>query len=333
LSNWRSLADLIDVEEFEEALGIVVVTHNGIEDIARCPLPSHAGEDKNPSFSINKDKKLFNCFACGVGGTLLTLVMQVKNCSYEDAYNFCRKCANVQSENKVDLLSKLDRILQGSRAKQFESVMPIYNESILDKWNESCSFYEDRGINEETISLLKLKYNPEHVRGGHIGPAAIIPHFWKKRLVGYQERWLGDRPKNVPKYTNSKDFPKKDTLYNYDNITLGDVIVVESAMTVAYLVSNGYQAVATFGASVQDEQIRLIKNLCSVGCRVFVSFDNDHAGKSATNRIVQQLKSTVPLFVVASDGKEKGDLNDLTPDEVASRIETALPWWATQRTT
>lgn len=329
--NWNAIKDSIDVSELEAALNIDVISTSGSEDVARCPLPSHSGMDRNPSFSINREKKLFNCFTCGKGGTLLMLVEDIKMCSKEDAYAFCRLyTSGLQTGSGDALISRLESLLHGD-SKKSESILPFYRSAILEPWiNDvpNTDFFHSRGIEPDAISLLKLGYDSKHTRGSYVGEAAIIPHFWQGRLVGYQERWIGNRPANIPKYTNTKDFPKGTTLYNYDNIKSGDdIVVVESAMTVAYLLSMGVPAIATFGASVQAEQIRHIKNLCSVGSRVLLSFDNDAAGFKATDKVVSQLKNTVPLFIIPPPDQEKGDLNDLTPDEVSCKLDQARPWW------
>lgn len=259
------------------------------------------------------------------------LVEDIKMCSKEDAYAFCRlHTSGLQTGSGDALISRLESLLN-AESKEKSNVLPFYKSAVLDSWADSASdtnFFYSRGINSDVISLLRLGYDPKHQRGSYVGEAAIIPHFWQRRLVGYQERWIGDRPSNIPKYTNTKDFPKGTTLYNYDNIKSGDdIVVVESAMTVAYLMSMGVPAIATFGASVQPEQIRHIKNLCSVGSRVLLSFDNDAAGSKATGKVVSQLKNTVPLFIVPPPDQEKGDLNDLTPDEVSYKLSQARPWW------
>lgn len=332
--NYAVISQSIDIDQFESALGIIVVTRNGKEDIARCPLSTHSGTDRNPSFSINRSKKLFNCFACGRGGTLIDLVSDIKNCSFEEAIAFCRTYSlSIQTNSGPALIERIENLLNSQKIKNEEHSIPVFSKNLIKPWIDSVkktNFFLNRGISTETISLLLLGYDSQHQRGSYTGPAVIIPHIFEKKLVGYQERWI-DAPSNIPKYTNTKDFPKKSTLYNYDNIEDGhDIIVVESAMTAAYLMTLGYSAIATFGASVQQEQIRLIKNLCSVGNRVILSFDNDEAGRNATKRVINQLKNTIPLFVVDPPERDKGDLNDLTLDEVSSRISQASPWWATK---
>jgi len=332
--NYAVISKSIDIDQLESALGIDVITRNGEEDIARCPLSTHSGADRNPSFSINRNKKLFNCFSCGRGGNLIGLVSDVKSCSFEDAIAFCRTYSlSLQTNSGSALTERIENLLNSQKMETEEPAMPVFSKNLIKPWSdnvEETDFFLNRGISLDTSSLLLLGYDSKHQRGSYVGPAVIIPHIFRKKLVGYQERWI-DAPSNIPKYTNTKDFPKKSTLYNYDNVEDShDIIVVESAMTVAYLATLGYSAVATFGASVQQEQIRLIKNLCSVGSKIILSFDNDEAGRGATKRVVNQLKNTVPLFVVDPPEQSKGDLNDLTPDDVAARINQASPWWATK---
>jgi len=332
--NYAVMSQSIDIDQLESALGIDVVTRNGEEDIARCPLSTHSGNDRNPSFSINRNKKLFNCFACGRGGTLINLVSDVKSCSFEDAVAFCRTYSlSLQTNSGSALAERIEKLINSQKMEIKEPAIPVFSKNLINPWVENLEetdFFLNRGISLEVSSLLLLGYDSQHQRGSYVGPAVIIPHIFRKKLVGYQERWI-NAPSNIPKYTNTKDFPKKSTLYNYDNVEDDhDIVVVESAITVAYLATLGYSAIATFGASVQQEQIRLIKNICSVGNKIILSFDNDEAGRNATKKVVNQLKNTVPLFVVDPPDQDKGDLNDLTPDEVSYRINQASPWWATK---
>lgn len=49
----------------------------------KCPIPGH--EDSSPSFSINKEDKLFNCFGCNKSGSVIDLTMHLNNISFIDA--------------------------------------------------------------------------------------------------------------------------------------------------------------------------------------------------------------------------------------------------------
>lgn len=56
----------------------------------RCP----AHEDTHPSASINRQKGLWHCHACGAGGGVIALVQALDGGSYQDA---CRVLENVST--------------------------------------------------------------------------------------------------------------------------------------------------------------------------------------------------------------------------------------------
>lgn len=325
-----SLQGTLDIDLLEDALDIDVIKKSGNEDICRCPLPSHNGMDSNPSFSINRTKLVYNCFACGIGGNVIDLVARILNVDYDQAYRFCKTYED-GSSNAISFGERLDRIFASQQQKRTSpEPIPRFNKSILKDWTtDYCPYFESRGIHKTTQDRFALGFDPNHQRGNYVGPAAIIPHFFEGNLVGYQERWIdNDRPKNIPKYTNSKGFPKGETLFAYDEAAVGNntqsVVVVESAITAIYLYQLGYTAVATFGAQVTDEQIRLLR---SFSWGVILSFDNDHAGQSACDMVCNRLRKTIPVHVIGLSGAEKEDLNDLNGFQVRDLIENAKPWF------
>jgi len=149
----------------------------------------------------------------------------------------------------------------------------------------------------------------------------IIPHFWNQELVGYQERWLSeDRPKNVSKYTNTNNFPKKETIFNWDRAVLNaregkPVVVVESCMTTIRLHDIGITSVATFGASVSPFQVSLLGSLPEV----ILSFDNDVAGKRAAQKLQDKLMDYTLVRLLPCPDGFKSDLADM-PDETVRSL-------------
>lgn len=323
----------LDVDLFEDAISLDVVKQMGDEDICRCPLPSHNGYDANPSFSFNRAKLIYNCFACGVGGTIIDLVARINDLDYEDAYRFCRGLDDHTAgmDNPFAFGERLSTIFDEKTQQNNEQPLPRFSKSILKDWvSDYCDYFENRGINKDSQDKFILGYDPNHQRGDYVGPAAIIPHFFQGHLVGYQERWINDsRPSGIPKYTNTKGFPKRETLFGYDNVaTSGNikspVVVVESALTAIYLDQLGYQSVATFGAQVTDTQISLLRPF-SWG--VILAFDNDSAGRNARDLVGNRLRKTIPVHILPEFGQEKSDLNDMNSKEVEEIIENARPWF------
>ena len=327
------LKTTLDVDLLEDALEIEVIKEMGSEDICRCPLPSHDGYDANPSFSLNRDKLVYNCFACGVGGTIIDLVARVKNLDYEEAYQFCRTYLDqtLGKDNPFAFGERINEIF--SRDKQSSSIfkpLPRFNKSVLKDWLvEYPEYFESRGISRKSQDKFLLGYDAFHKRGDYVGPAAIIPHFFEDMLVGYQERWTEeDRPKNIPKYTNTKNFPRGETLYGYDLIVAGNndqpIVVVESALTAVYLDQIGFPSVATFGAQVTDEQIRLLR---AFSWGVILAFDNDEAGRNARDLVGERLRKSISVHILPEYGSEKSDLNDFSEEEVVEIMQKAKPWF------
>jgi DNA primase len=330
--DYNDIKDTIRVEEVEDALGIKVVSRSGKEHTAHCPLPSHIGSDRNPSFGINVDLRVYNCFGCGDGGNLLRLVVAILGCSNDEALTFLAQYSDFVEEDETEtFINQLDK-WQNRKPERItrDEELPILNEgSIIPFVGQELVYFRQRGISDTVSHQQRLGYDYRRQRGSHCSAAAIIPVYFRGYLVGFQERWIDhgkvDFPDWIPKYTNSKEFPKKQILYNYDNARgrgldgSEPTIVVESALSACTLMSYGYNAISTFSASLSDQQIKLLREFAWIE----IGFDNDKAGKEALKKSVKALADhTMVNILNVPEGK---DLGDMTEDEVASVIENSVP--------
>lgn len=338
---YKDLIDSIRLDEVLDALGIVVGQITKGEHWSSCPLSTHPGSDVSPSFSINEDSLLFNCFVCG-GGPLPLLVKDVETLdSWDAAVSWLLPYSDGETDTDEGHMKQLERYFEERNhptapRRQRSVEMPFYSPRILERMEYARPELLAKWhiTQPETIVHHGIRVDPEHTRvfakGEYTGPALVIPHFFGGKLVGYQERWLDDdRPKGIPKYTNSDDFPRAETLYGWDD-ALEDagletpVVVVESAMTRARLWELGYVSVATFGASVSDQQIRLLRALPAV----VLATDNDpdyfdnkgklRRGAGAVNleKTADSLTDFIPVEILPPVAKEKGDLADIEEEEV-----------------
>lgn len=328
--NWNTMKQTLNLNEVEDALGVTVLTCHHDEDVARCPLPSHKGVDSNPSFAINRNRLVFNCFTCGVGGSIPQLVMEIEGLEWEDALEWLRPfVSSLTREDPTAFLQQIKRTLYYDE-EQGPEAMPYFKESILTPWKDGpFDYYEGRGIPEKICRALTLcyateytKFNPK-TRTEWVGEAAIIPHFFGGHLVGYQARITGDKPLGLPRYDNTSNFPKVDTLYNYGMACdhTGPVYVVESALTVAYILSLGGMAVSTFGATVSREQINLLR----VFPNLVLAFDNDTPGIQATGKVMDALKKHVNVRIMVKVEGAKSDLLDLPRDQASEHMKLTFP--------
>lgn len=62
-----SRSDIVDIIS-----GYIKLKKNGSSYVGLCPFHN----EKSPSFSVSPGKQLYHCFGCGVGGNVITFVME-----------------------------------------------------------------------------------------------------------------------------------------------------------------------------------------------------------------------------------------------------------------
>ena len=301
--NYYDIVDDIDIDEFEQAIGFEPMGQNDLgEDHGRCPDPwgLHKHGDTTGKFSINRYKKVYNCFVCG-GGTLLSLAKAINDCDEEQATAWLKQFVSKAYQSDTDFIDEIDRTLT-TKFSIDETVLPYCNDNVLIPWEEQNHFwFEERGISESVRNKYRLGVNDNTVRtlgnDEFRSESIVLPHFWHGRLVGWQNRWMGDRPKWVPKYTNTNDFPKRTTLFGFDHVVNESrpVVIVESVPTVLYLASLNIPAIATFGATVSKEQLQLMRGFQQ---GIVLAQDNDEAGNQWRSRITSSLDKYVPIMEI-----------------------------------
>ena len=301
MKKYFDIVNTIDVDEFESAIGFEPMGHsaNG-EDWGQCPDPwdMHKHGDRTGKFSINREKRVFNCFVCG-GGSLLSLTMAVRDCTEGDAINWLHQFASKTNQTNEGFLEEISRMLT-DKAMEEKPSLPWFNKNVLKQWEgQDHEWFAERGITDDVRLEYHLGVNTKTVRSNKDqtfeSTSIVLPHFWQGKLVGWQNRWIGERPKWVPKYTNTGDFPKKPTLYGFDQVANANqpIVVVESVPTVLYLASLGIPAIATFGATVSKEQIKILRGFQQ---GIILARDNDDAGWKWHDDLVSNLERYIPVM-------------------------------------
>lgn len=324
-------ASRIDLDKLYEAIGFEPTSSKGDEDTGQCPdlWGMHKNGDQTGKFSVNRDKKVYNCWVCG-GGSLLSLAMEFSGDDPEEATHWLYQFTQTE-QTQEEFVDEMESLLADPDDRV--PVMPYYNERVLNRWSEDIPawFLKQRHISEDVAKQYKLRYVAEATRfcpkgigdDNYVGPAIVFPHYWRGRLVGWQQRWLDDaRPKWIPKYTNTPDFPKSETVYNYDDSQFAGrpIVLVESVPTVLYLLSLGYPAIATFGGP-KESQLKLLRTLKQ---GIIIAPDNDDPGIMGRDNITHYLERYIPIEWVAPVDKGPGaDLGDLKPDEVRQHLASA----------
>jgi hypothetical protein len=305
--------------------GVTGIRHSAErgELIHSCCLPGgrHKNGDRNASASLNYRKLTYSCFGCGGHGGLLWFIAV---CRGEDG-DAAREWLNgaTGSGGHVMELTKLLALLDALAAHQRPERAPIprFDPATLDPWDFRHPYMtEVRGCHPDTLARFRVGYAHDYFGGpGRI----IIPQFWKGDLVGWQARAL--YPGDSPKYKNSVEFPRHQTLYNpHQDDT---AVIVESPLSVLRHHHHQSRLMATFGAQVTDEQRRLLHR----HRRVLLWFDNDDAGWGATTAVADALLAHTQVWVI--DSRWAADPADMTDDVVDRLIDDAVPYaiWSPPR--
>jgi len=296
-----------------DLIGARNINDTGDELIHSCQLNFglHKNGDSNPSASLNKNTLLFNCFTCG-GGSIIWLVENVLGITKEQAVielrNYISGVKVIPLENFIEKLNKTF-----SKAEYYSLYIPVYNDKILDLWTKETEYLTNRGVDPVIQKQMRTGINSklEKTYDGKVVEVerVVIPHFINRKLVGWVTRKT-DNSIDVAKYKNSKEFPRKESLYNIDWAQgASGVYVVESPMSVLVLKSRGiHNVVATFGAKVTKPQLNMLREFSEV----IIFMDGDAPGRKAQHNLIDGLKDYTRLRIIDTpDGEDPASLNQL----------------------
>lgn len=276
----------------------------GDEAVAKCPghVARTGHEDGNPSWSINVRTGVHFCFSCGYRGMLERLVADVLGVSFEEARQ------HIRSED-----ISVDAVVRKARKKRVRRVLSIVSEADPAEYLSYDEVPEEmaasRGLTTETCRRFGIRSR---------GDVWILPIHQDGVMVGWQEKG----PKGV--FNRPTGVQKSKTLFGYADDIGDSVVVVESPLDAALCSQYGHAAVATFGASVSDYQIRIL-------CRHYpiLAFDNDAAGNKATESVGHRLSSFGAPYRIVEYPEGIKDFGDL-PDpavQIPSIVESSVWFW------
>jgi len=279
--------DSFSAEQFlRDVLGARNIKRSGDQLIHSCLLPFdlHPHGDRNPSASLNSELLLYNCFTCG-GGTLIWATEHILGISSPEARRLIEQNLSPVNITKEQFMEKISNYWKGSP----EQSIPEYSFKILEPWMCYTKYMDERKVSKQTQKDMKTGLNLNNVDkiGEHFvkQPRIIVPHIIDQKLRGWTMRKIDSRQAGS-KWMHTPNFPKETTLYNWDNVVREghkEVIMVESPMSVLRMKTEEiHNVVATFGAEINDDQI---KRLMTGGFDSVILFpDGDLAGYRSLKR-------------------------------------------------
>lgn len=231
--------------------------------------------------------------------------------------------------------------MEGLRPRQ-EKLLGWKREQIIARMKCPSEYFLNRGYTEKILTRFMVGdwLNPDPK--GEMFNRAVVPILDNegKRIIGVTGRNrnfpclkcflchpegiicpTGEQKGNFTKWRHNEGFYAQGNLYNYaiakQHIQGGrKVILVESPGSVWRLTEAGVEnSVAQFGSSLEDAQQILLES--SGAMTVFLGFDEDNAGKIATQTIMKQLAR---IFKVVPLRGIRGDIGEMSIEEVKRHI-------------
>ena len=285
-----------------------------------CPFHS----EKTPSFHVLPDKQLCYCFGCKKGGGVINFIMEEENLSFPDAVRFLARRANmpVPEEEHSDESRLRSRILSLNRdaARFYYELLhspkgaPVLeymkNRKITrrnatnfglgasaDEWDGLLTAMRKKGYGDGELLASGLA-----IRGKNGG----LYDKFRKRLIfpiidvrgdvlGFGGRIISKDDPGA-KYMNTPEtivYSKRRVLYGLNlakKSKRSNIILVEGNIDVVMLHQAGFDnACASMGTALTTEQLQLLSRYTK---EIVLCYDNDDAGKVATQKALTLLNNT-----------------------------------------
>lgn len=315
----RSRVDIVDIISDH-----VTLKKSGKNWMGLCPFHP----EKTPSFMVNSEKSLYKCFGCGVGGDAFNFLQRITNQSFGQVLNDLANRYGIKIEYSSENQDIKNQILEVNKLATKFFAENLLDKQIGQNAKE---YLNNRNINDDIILNFNLGYAPagwdnliKHLSQKHnisvdlIDKAGLITS--KDNSDSYYDRFrdrimipiqnvrgeiiaFGGRSltsDNIPKYLNSPEtlvFQKGKNLYAIyqakESIKQEDsVILMEGYFDAISAHSNGItNVVATLGTALTRDQLHVLGKYTD-SKRIFIAFDADQAGGSATNRGIEVIKNT-----------------------------------------
>ena len=174
------------------------------------------------------------------------------------------------------------------------------------------SYLENRSINTNSVNRFRLGYsnNQDMITVPIKSPDGSF-------YVGFVARSIEGKS-----FKNTPGLPKSKILFNLHNVKkYNTVYVVESSFDAIRLDQCNLPAVATLGSNVSGMQIELLKKYFN---NIIVIGDNDDAGKSMQQNLLDKIGKRATLISIPQRFKDVGEMQDADILELAIRINDPL---------
>jgi DNA primase len=280
------------------ASGIDIVSEVDIDFIIFCPYHNNY---RTPAAEVHKESGLFYCFACQETKTLIEVIMKASGRTYFEA----ARLVDSKSDSKNLLQSITETLEKKAEFKEYdlEVINKLHTNVFRNK--RAQEYFTSRKITKESVIKYTLGYSENQ-------DMVTVPIYTPEGLcIGFVARSIeGKVFKNTPGLQKSKTFFNLHRAKRYDK-----VFVVESSFDAIRLEQVGAHAVATLGATISNEQRKLLKQYFN---QVIVLGDSDEAGQNMSKKLIASFGAGC---VAPSLPEGTKDVSDLSDDELKKFVD------------
>jgi DNA primase len=317
-----------------------------------CPFHS----EKTPSFTVNRDKQLFFCHGCKVGGDVFEFVKLAERVTFPEAVRIVAEKSGIpipahtgMADEKADQRRELLE-LHEKAAAYFRKMIST------EEAGPAREVLQKRKINGEFAERFDLGYAPHSGLLNYLNPGdpvgsglfvkndrgEVYDRFRRRlmfpicnergKVIAFGGRALGDAQ---PKYLNSAESPLYTKSYVLYGLHLarnsaqkaGRMVVVEGYFDCLSLHQNGIEnVVASCGTSLTQQQVALAARYVP---EIVMNYDPDAAGQTAMRKSIELLlaRNLRVRILKLPQGLDPDDFVRQEGPEVYGRLLQSAPYF------
>ncbi|MCP0886182.1 DNA primase [Ligilactobacillus sp. WILCCON 0076] len=280
--------------------------------------PFHA--EKTPSFSVNEEKQIFNCFSCHRGGNVFKFLMDLEGLTFPEAVIKTAEIAGITLPTEIESATQVPKNQSkvGKLRDLYSKAAELYHHILINTklGEQAFDYLQKRGLTLDLINEFEIGFAPEKslleavLKGNDTDEnnyqllrksglfvewqdGSLHERFSDRivfpirdangQIVAFSGRVLSVKP-DVPKYLNSPEteiFNKRTILFNFDKAK------AEIRLKKHVILFEGFMDVlAAYRAGIKNGVASM--------------------GTSLTNEQIYQLQRITSEIYICYDGDEPG---------------------------
>lgn len=283
-----------------------------------CQCPFHRPLRNTSAFGISFLKEdegyPFQCFGCGRTGTIIHLIMYLKDCNYKKAERLFFKRILIPSIDLNSLRRKLRKIdVEISQEIEDDALVELPPKGSPESM---ITYLKDRNVEKHNgllnIRVIKSVYGFYYCSEGYYSRRIIMPvKNLKGTTIYFTNRSIDD---DVKKTLHPKGIKQDKHIYGlYETNGNEKVIIVEGPFDVFQIFSamglmniRGIGVIAILGTAMNEERASIIGDTFK---EAYLLFDEDEPGQKADEKSIELLSDymrTISLKEILNWGKDPG---------------------------